>query len=395
MIDKKIKISLVIITAIPFPFGLAGTNRIISYSKGLVELGNKVTVLTSNFHENGLNDQYDGICFKGFRKRHKLNGLNKIDLPFAVIRQISYLFRTAREYDAVLVVSNSLILILLTYLVCKIRQLKLIQEKSEFPFVLNRKGLLRRWYAQLYVNNVYYLFDGMIIMTYPLFEYFKDKTKRGCRKIIVPMTVEPERFINANVNKTLGDYIAYCGYMGGNKDGVVNLINAFSILEKKYDQIKLLLIGTAEDSELLELKKIVCDLNVKNIVFYGSVARHEMPPLLCGAKVLALARPSSLQSTGGFPTKLGEYLATGKPVVVTKVADIPRYLEDGENAYLVEPDDNSAFAEKLGFVLSHYEDALQTAQKGKELTNTVFNYKIQSRRIQDFFISWLNAVDIV
>jgi len=120
-----------------------------------------------------------------------------------------------------------------------------------------------------------------------------------------------------------------------------------------------------------------------------------MPPLLCGAKVLALARPSSLQSTGGFPTKLGEYLATGKPVVVTKVADIPRYLEDGENAYLVEPDDNSAFAEKLGFVLSHYEDALQTAQKGKELTNTVFNYKIQSRRIQDFFISWLNAVDIV
>jgi glycosyltransferase involved in cell wall biosynthesis len=93
-----------------------------------------------------------------------------------------------------------------------------------------------------------------------------------------------------------------------------------------------------------------------------------------------------LQSTGGFPTKLGEYLATGKPVVVTKVGDIPKYLEDGVSAYLVVPDDNKAFAEKLEFVLGNYANALKTAQCGIELTKSVFNYKVQSKRIQDYLI---------
>jgi len=380
------KISIGIITAIPFPYGLAGTNRIISYSKGLVELGNKVAVLTSNFHEDCLGDQYDGISFKGFRKKHKSSFLNKSDLPFAVLRLLYYLFSCIKNYDVILIVSNNPILILLTYLVCKIRCIKLVQEKSEFPFVLNNKSLIGLWYAKLYVNNIYRLFDGLIIMTYPLFEYFEDKTKRNCQKIIVPMTVEPERFINVNVNNTLGDYIAYCGYMGGNKDGVMNLIKAFSIIEKKYNRIKLLLIGTAEQSELQELQELVDNLKLNNVVFYGSVTRKEMPPLLCGAKVLALARPSSLQSTGGFPTKLGEYLATCKPVVVTKVGDILKYFKDGVNAYLVESDDNQAFAEKLDYVLCNYEEALKIAQCGKELTNTVFNYKVQSKRIQDFLI---------
>lgn len=386
MIREEKKISLGIITAIPFPFGLAGTNRIISYARGLVELGNQVTVLTSHFNEDGLGGWYDGIIFKGFRRKHKSGILNKISIPFAVLRQIFYLFKTAKSYNIILIVSNSLILILLTYLACKIRKLKLVQEKSEFPFVLRNKSVFGRLYAQLYVNNIYRLFDGLIIMTHPLFEYFKDKTKKGCQKIIVPMTVEPERFENVNLNNKHGDYIAYCGYMGGNKDGVINLIKAFSTIEKKYEQLKLLLIGTATQAELLELKQLVEDLKINNVVFYGSVTRNEMPLLLCGAKVLALARPSSLQSTGGFPTKLGEYLATGKPVVVTKVGDIPKYLEDGENAYLVEPDDNTAFAEKIDFVLSHYDDALKIAQKGKELTNTVFNYKVQSKRMHGFLI---------
>jgi len=384
--DAEKKISLGIVTAVPFPFGLAGTNRIISYSKGLVELGNKVTVLTSHFHEDGLDGQYNEIIFKGFRKKHSLGILNNISLPFAVMRQSFYLFRNSKSYNAVLIVSNSLILILLTYLVCKIRRLKLVQEKSEFPFVLKNKSLLGRLYAHLYVNNIYRMFNGLIIMTHPLFEYFKDKTRRDCQKIIVPMTVEPERFENVSIDNKHGDYIAYCGYMGGNKDGVENLISAFSTLEKKYCQLRLLLIGTAEQSDLMALKELAENLKIKNAIFYGSVKRDEMPPLLCGAKILALARPSSLQSTGGFPTKLGEYLATGKPVVVTKVGDIPKYLEDGVSAYLVAPDDNQAFAEKLDYVLNNYADALKTAQRGKELTETVFNYKVQSKRIQDFLI---------
>jgi glycosyltransferase involved in cell wall biosynthesis len=145
------------------------------------------------------------------------------------------------------------------------------------------------------------------------------------------------------------------------------------------------LIGDAEAQEMARLNQLVTDLNLNDRVhFTGKIERDNMPAYLCHAKVLALARPSSLQSLGGFPTKLGEYLATGNPVVVTKVGEIPSYLRDGENAYLAEPDSPELFAAKLEFVLSNYETAKAVGKKGSELVKTYFNYRYQSKRILEF-----------
>ena len=86
----------------------------------------------------------------------------------------------------------------------------------------------------------------------------------------------------------------------------------------------------------------------------------------------------------GFPSKLTEYLATGVPVVVTEVGDIPVYLNDNVNSFLSEPNNVEAFAAKLDFVLNNYEIAKEVALKGKELTNTIFNYNFQAKRMIGF-----------
>ena len=102
--------------------------------------------------------------------------------------------------------------------------------------------------------------------------------------------------------------------------------------------------------------------------------------------MLALARPSSLQSAGGFPTKLGEYLSTGNPTIVTSVGDIPLYIEDEKHAFLVPPDDNHAFAERIKYVLNNYEYAMKVAENGKSLVYDTFNYRVQAERIHDFLL---------
>jgi glycosyltransferase involved in cell wall biosynthesis len=109
-----------------------------------------------------------------------------------------------------------------------------------------------------------------------------------------------------------------------------------------------------------------------------------MPKILMGAQMLALSRPNNTQSQYGFPTKLGEYLATGKPVVVTKVGEIPLFLHDGENAFMANPDDVNDFANKLIEVARDYPVALKVAQKGKELAYTEFSSKVQSEMLLDF-----------
>jgi glycosyltransferase involved in cell wall biosynthesis len=52
---------------------------------------------------------------------------------------------------------------------------------------------------------------------------------------------------------------------------------------------------------------------------------------------LALTRPNGIFSEAGFPTKLGEYFACKKPVVITRVGDIPKYFKNEEHIILVEP----------------------------------------------------------
>lgn len=383
----KNHLDITIVNTMPFPSGAASVNRILSYSKGLVEIGNKVTVYTTAYGKDISEHEIDGINYKSLRTVSKSRIKNTLSLVEALIRLIRIIISSKNPTDIIIIVSNSLLLIYPLFFVAKIKRIKLVQEKSEFPFVLNKRSILGKIFAYFYVNTTYRLFDGLIIMTHKLEEYFKDKVRNNCKTIVIPMTVDPERF-SIKTENNLGEYIAYCGDIGGNKDGVQNLITAFSYITHDFPRLKLLLIGGSKDpNERIKLEQYTKEINCKNVVFHGTVPRDEIPPLLCNAKILALARPSSLQSSGGFPTKLGEYLSTGNPTIVTKVGDIPLYLENNKHAFLVEPDDNFAFAEKIRFVMNNYEHALSVAEVGRSLVYNVFNYKKQANRIYEYLLN--------
>ena len=174
--------------------------------------------------------------------------------------------------------------------------------------------------------------------------------------------------------------------MSGNKDGVENLIEAFSYVEKKHPDFKLVMVGgTDSEKEFARIKDKVKALDLKNVIFTGRVDRDSIPGILANAKMLCLARPSSLQSTGGFPTKLGEYLSTGHPVVVTAVGDIPSFL-DRTNSYIVEPDNNYTFGEAMNEILNDYEKASKIGMEGKQVALNNFNYKVQGERLHKFMV---------
>lgn len=370
--------SLCVVTAQKFPSGLASNNRILSYGKGLVELNYNVDVLTLS-HSNDKKGIISGIKYFNL-------GTNihfKVFSTFMGIANLSVKI-VKGKYDFLIVVSNNAVLIIVLYCICKLKNITFIQEKSEFPFVLNYRGIIKKKLATLYIKYIYKLFDGMIIMTQPLLEYFKDKTNSRCKLFLMPMTVDSSRFENIKITEEYSNCITYCGYMGGNKDGVKNLIEAFSFIKDQHPSIQLLLLGSASPSELNDIVDYANTLAPNRVIFQGQVSRDEMPFYLINSKILALARPSSLQSSGGFPTKLGEYLSTKKPVIVTAVGDIPKYLKNRENAFVVEPDDNHLFANELSHMLTNYDKALDVAVKGYDLTLNVFNYKQQSINLSNF-----------
>lgn len=369
------------VNTLKVPSGEASVNRVLSLAKGLVECGDEVHIISSNVNK----DFSSGECLDGINIFNFGFNQNIFGLAVALRKITSHIIK--EKFDVVISTTNSLLLIYPLAIACKLSGAKFIQEKSEFPFSLIKGGFLNKLYGRIYVNTTYKLMDAMIIMTEPLMKFFKGKTKKKCKFIHIPMTVDSNRFNIPKTESSFGEYVAYCGNMSGNKDGVENLIEAFSYSLEECPALNLLLIGGTNDAgELQRLKQKAASISPNRIIFYGKADRNDIPQLLKNAKILALARPSGLQSTGGFPTKLGEYLATGNPVVVTAVGDIPHYLNNN-NSFLISPDNNLAFGEAIKNAYNNYTSASIIGNKGRELVNEVFSHTSQTIKLHNFIIS--------
>jgi len=391
-------LNIVIITEASFPNGFGATNRIIAYSKGLLNLGHKVRVICYRPTEDKkykMNDQkmgkIDGIMFE-YSSNTIIRYNNKLLRVISTVTGIIKIFPTIVKYnrnekiDALIFVSNSALAAISLYAFTRFYNIKYILEKSEFPFVLQHKSMVGKLYGKFYINNIYKLFDGIFCMTKTLYDYFK-KLKYEIKLCHIPMTVEIERFSKIETKPIINnEYFAYCGDMRGNKDGLLDLIEAFAVVHQKFPKIYLVLIGnTPDNKEHEKIISLIKNYNLKDvIIFTGKIKSNEVPNYLIYAKGLLLARPNNMQAQGGFPTKLGEYLATGNPVVVTSVGEIPVYLKDMETAYISESDNPSKFANKMLDLLNNTSKAMQIGKNGQQVAKNFFSSVKQSIILEKF-----------
>jgi glycosyltransferase involved in cell wall biosynthesis len=203
----------------------------------------------------------------------------------------------------------------------------------------------------------------------------------------MPVVVDPKRF-EEKTAKSEERYVAYCGSMNSPKDGIDTLLESFALFTSAFPDIQLKLIGRTDFSDFARLKKKLSDLSLNDRVqFTGRVTNEEMAMLLKNAVMLVLARPDSVQAKANFPTKIGEYCATGKPIVTTRVGSITDFFSDGINIFLAEPDNPISFSTKMREVMNNYPSALNIGEEGRKLASTVLNYNYQGKRLSDFVFS--------
>lgn len=235
-------------------------------------------------------------------------------------------------------------------------------------------------------NDTLKRLDGLFVISSPLKEYFQELGVSPSKIQIVNMTVDPKRFENIQKTKTPHRYIAYCGTASNTKDGVDELIKAFSLVSKIITDVKLMIVGkTPRKTEKNANMELINHLNLADkVIFTGLVSYSEIPQILKNAEVLALDRPDNLQAHYGFPTKLGEYLLTQNVVVVTGVGDIPYFLTDGVSALIAEPLNASDFSEKLLWALNNKHKAMKIGEKGCQVAMQHFNSEIESTKLIRF-----------
>jgi len=228
--------------------------------------------------------------------------------------------------------------------------------------------------------------DYFAVMTKTLIKYYKSLTQNQQAKFIhLPMTVDLQRFQNIpEKSEWKKPYIAFTGTYTNLKDGVDILIKSFGKLSSSFPMYHLYLAGFYHE-DVIKQKKIILDQGLENkITYLGALGKDIIPEFLGNADLLVLPRPDSRQAQGGFPTKLGEYLATGNPVSSTRVGEIPDYLTDGESVYFAEPGSVDSFANAMRRALSNPEEAKRIGMNGRKVAEECFNKDIQSKILYDF-----------
>lgn len=225
------------------------------------------------------------------------------------------------------------------------------------------------------------------ISTY-LEKYFKGK---GLSTIRVPVIMDSNDY-HAKVR--IDDGRIHVVYAGSpyKKDYLAECINAFSNLpldtQKRFD---FHIFGVGRD---FVGKK--CDGTIsESITVHGRVPREEIIHYLENSDFSILLRPDNVRYTkAGFPTKVVEAMMNGCAMICNLTSDLGMYLEDGENAVIVEECSAEAMGKALAKVAKMNNDQLESIKENARHTAEIsFDYREFKEEIKTFIYDISNKRD--
>ena len=106
----------------------------------------------------------------------------------------------------------------------------------------------------------------------------------------------------------------------------------------------------------------------------GAVPQEQVFQALRGCDIFALACIKDRNGASDvFPTVILESMASGKPVVSTRIAGVPEQIVDGETGFICEPGDEDGLADALEKVLRSQELRERFGAAGRRRLETEFS----------------------
>jgi glycosyltransferase involved in cell wall biosynthesis len=167
------------------------------------------------------------------------------------------------------------------------------------------------------------------------------------------------------------------------KKGHAHLIEALPRVAARRPGIVLELVGEGPERERILAR--ARELGVADRVrLLGAKSSEDVRARLAEARVFAL--PSVRLPSGrmeGIPVALMEAMATGVPVVATRLSGIPELVRDGDTGLLVEPGDASGLAAALTSLLEDDARAAELAARARRLVEESFSLTSETERLGD------------
>lgn len=244
---------------------------------------------------------------------------------------------------------------------------------GKINFLYNRYGLIIQ---HMETRNI-------IGISSLLTEYYK---ARNCNVVRIPTIIDKKHYSFVEHNHNEKVIVAYAG-SPARKDYIANAIRALLLLSiKERNQIELHLYG-ANKNQLLELgisEEMMTELT-GNLFVHGRIPHVDVQEKIASADFTVLLRPNLRYANAGFPTKVGESMMCGTPVIANHTSDLNLYIRDGETGIVVSDETAEACAEGFRKALRMYaEDKFIMRTAARKEAETAFNYMSYREEMKRF-----------
>lgn len=244
---------------------------------------------------------------------------------------------------------------------------------------------VNNWVARALTNKISNLADGIIVISSHLESKFKQLLNSRIPLLVRSISVDLDKFQSKSRYHDHAIRLFYSGSYGI-KDGVEYLIKAFDIVAAKYDQVRLVLTGKGDDYRMASVMALIDESPYRNrIDVKGYLSDDDYYVEVASCDILCMTRVNIAFAHAGFPFKLGEFLATGKPVIASRVSDVEQLLDHGDSAMLVEPCNVVQIADAVEYLIENPEKAAAIGIKGREKAKRFFDFRIQGQVLSNFF----------
>ena len=159
-----------------------------------------------------------------------------------------------------------------------------------------------------------------------------------------------------------GPHIVYSGHLYDYK-GIPAVLDAARLLP----EYRFHLVG-GTDADVARQRQRAAEMGLSNLRLHGLKPQAELPPYLWHADALLLP-PSAQHPSARWtsPVKLGEYLASERPIVATDIPALRHWLSEDEVRFC-PPDDGAALAQAVRAILAQPPDPAKARAKAESFS---------------------------
>ena len=400
---------ILMLTQYFYPEVGATQTRIYEFARNLINHGHEVTVITEvpNHPIGIVHEQYQGRLFireevDGIRvtrvwvwARQKKNFFNRIMfyLSYMVMSFFAGLYDRGR-YDIIFATSPPLFVGVSGYLLSIFKRCRFVLDVRDlWPAAATALGELSNkriiFLAEKIERILYKNADAIVAVTHGFCDYIRRNGGERSRIHYIPngtvvdmfRPTEPDEELKRSLGLQGHFIVTFAGTLGI-AQGLWSLIHAAKLL-RHYENITLLFIGDGPvKKNLIELTR---ELRLNNIFFHPQVPVSNINPYLNISDVLLVSLKDDRIFDTFIPSKMFDFMACGKPIILSVDGEARRIFEEAEAGLWVPPEN---FYEMSDAIVRFYEDpslCRRCGEKGRSHVIKNFSRSEQSGKLEKVF----------